>query len=708
MTLRDPEFDAISEKDIFDEAKSRLPIVIDAERDFRNDAKYAMRFREGQGQWDDSPVVTSQSMEEPELVINLTDALVTRVENNIRQQRPRGKCHPVGNGATLEIAEVLNGLGRHVETRSDASVAYDTAARCATTAGVGYFRMVAEYVSPKSFQKDLRILPIRNIFTVFMDPSAIMPAGQDAMWGLISTKMKVIEYRRKNPKLDLTSFNDLSKDEQTRDWHSQEEIRLAEYFRVREKDEKLYQIRGTQGEEYTLYQSELPRSADKFSIDDAVAQLAARGLKLDGDRESTRRAVEWFLLNGAKVIQREQLPGEWIPIFRVEGNVVDIDGEVCRRGMVKNMQDPQRMVNYGEVAKIKRLGLAPKAAWVGAEGQFDGHPEWDTANTQPYSKLVYKPVTIATAQGDVLLPPPQRQQPAQIEAGFSEFVQGMRTNLLAVAGMPHEPGQDMEAQVVSGRALKQRAKMSDQSHYQYYDNLTLAIAQCWRVILSWTPAYFPEPNRLQRIIGEDSTPKMIKLNETVNEGQGAQAIKRVQNDMTVGLYDVVMDTGPGYETKREEGAEALLELVNSTALGPEIAKVGPDLVVRSIDHPYMQELADRFSAMTPDGLQKVMETLPDRAKSLVQSLANENAQLKQALQAAQSGITKEHMKSVTKVHDTEVKAKTQLQVAEIKAGAQLMNTNVEAEHHHREAERMIEEARRAESAADATQPTGAT
>jgi hypothetical protein len=152
----------------------------------------------------------------------------------------------------------------------------------------------------------------------------------------------------------------------------------------------------------------------------------------------------------------------------------------------------------------------------------------------------------------------------------------------------------------------------------------------------------------------------------------------------------------------------LLELVNSPALGPKIAQVGADLVVRSIDHPYMQELADRFSAMTPDGLKKVMEGLPDRAKSLVQSLANEHEQVKQALQAAQSGITKEHMKSITKVHDTEVRAHTALQVEEIKAGASLLNTHVEAEHHRRDAERMIQDAARAEtSSANAAPPTGA-
>ena len=173
-----------------------------------------------------------------------------------------------------------------------------------------------------------------------------------------------------------------------------------------------------------------------------------------------------------------------------------------------------------------------------------------------YPVLTYKPVTVTTAQGETPLPPPSRQPPAQVEAGFSEFVSGMRSNLLAIAGMPNEPGQDAQnGPVVSGRALLRRDKLSDQSHSQYYKNQKLFIAQIWRVMLEWFPHYYSE-ERMQRIIGEDGKPQMVELNK--DDGTGA-----IKNDLTVGKYDVVMDAGPSYETKREEGADALLELCGS-------------------------------------------------------------------------------------------------------------------------------------------------
>jgi hypothetical protein len=689
-TEEDREFAAITDQDIWEEAKDRLKIATEAYSENRKRAKAAMLFREGD-QWDHD-VITSASEDSPELTINLTDAFVRRVVNNIKQQRPRGKCHPVGDGADIELAEIINGIGRHVEYRSEADIAYDLAAERAVDAGEGYFRLVAEYEGPRSFRKDLRILPIRNIFSVYMDPGAIMPSGADQNWCIISTPMKRQEYKRCYPNAKNVNWNDIDHNGERLDWESKEHVRLAEYFRIREVPEKLYQIVNKAGKEHMLYQSELKRiTGEVVALEDAVDVLGKAGARIISERDSVKRRVEWFRLNGLVMLERQIIPGQYIPVFRVDGNSVDIDGMIRRRGMVDAMMDPQRMVNYGEVAKIKRLGLAPKAPWVAAEGQLDGHPEWDDANQKPYSVLTYKPVVIETGSLPIMIPPPARQEPAQIEAGFSEFVQGMRSNLVAVAGMPNEPGQDEQGVVVSGKAINRRQWLSDQSHFQYYDHLTQAIAQCWRVMTEWIPVYYSEPGRMQRIIGEDSTPQMVKIND--HGGEEGESINQIKNDVSVGTYDVVMDTGPGYETKREEGAQNLVDMIKIPPLAEVIAKQGADLVFRSIDHPYMQELADRLQANNPEGLKKVMDGLSSRAKSVVQSLANENAQLKQALQAAQQevkfGIQKAHMAAVVKAHDTETRADTALKVEEIRAGGKIIDSTAGRNHEAAQLEKQL-------------------
>ena len=709
--MLDPDKDATSDADILSEAKARFAIAEEAESDNRAEALKDLAFCDGD-QWPDD--VTSNRKNRPTPVINHTNTFVRRVANNLRQQRPRIKAHPVGDGADVAQADNINGLVRHIETRSVASIAYDTGGESAIKIGWGYWRVIGEYVDEMSFDQEIAIKPIRNAFTVYFDPGSVMPSGEDAMWALLSGNMKRILYKALYPNAEnaewtLQSSGDMS-------WESKDELRLCEYYRIREKPEKLFQLNNGQ----TVFQSDLDATpgADKFV---AVGR--------DGKpvcRNSFKRQVEWYRINGNKIVDRRVLPGRYIPIIRCQGDVLDLNGKIKRKGMIRDLKDPQCNFNYMTAAKIERLALTPKAPWVAYEEQVDGHmDQWSDANTKNYSVLLHKAVSI----DGQLLPPPQRQAPAGLENGFAEAAQSSEHDLMAIAGMPHEPGQDTAGQVVSGKAIQRRQALSDSSHFQYFDNQTLAIAHTGRILLDWIPAYYDMP-RMQRMIGADGTPQMVGINQPQQQmgpngpqlDANGQALMTIKNDMTVGKYDVVMDTGPGYQTQREEGAENLMTLVGTPELGKKIADVGSDLVVRSIDGPYMQELADRLSVTTPQGMDKMIQGLPKQAQAVVTTL---QAQLKQAQAKIEEqekdlkyGLTKTlhqeatklqianmtdqtkkedvHSNTFTKVEDTHTRAHTAIAVAEIKAGADLMGKHQDAGYEAVARKETLEAADRAE------------
>ena len=203
---------------------------------------------------------------------------------------------------------------------------------------------------------------------------------------------------------------------------------------------------------------------------------------------------------------------------------------------------------------------------------------------------------------------------------------------------------------------------------------------------------------MQRIIGEDGVPSMVQINQRQMQPNGVQTVK---HDMTVGRYDVVMDTGPGYETKRLEGAENMLDLLK-TPLGETVAKTGADIVIRNMDFPGSDELANRAMPQTPQGMQKAMEALPSDAKAIVQSLLAEKQQMQQAMQHLQLELkyktqieqgwmgvemqkaklqtdTKANDAAVnahTKAMDTHVKAQASIAVAEINNAGKLLDTHV--------------------------------
>lgn len=695
--------DAQTDEEIFKEAKEFLQTVIAAESGNRSRAIAELNFRADidHGQWPQTLYAERELDGRLCVTINHTDTFVSRVENSMKQQRPRIKCHPVAN-ADIDKAQLINGIVRHVENRSQASVAYDAAGSSALSIGWGYMRLVPEYVDEKSFDQELRILPIRNTFTVYRDPGSILPDGSDSRRYIVSEKIKRIEYKARYPNAENVSFDAGGVGEGELEWESQDEIRLAEYFRIVEKPERLFKMAdGT-----TRFESDFAAGV----LDKALKRPEEHGFAVEQgkavERKSSKRQVQWFKLNGGKVVDKRDLPGRYIPIVAVEGNALDINGRVARFGMIKNMIEPARLVNYWETMKTERLALAPKAEWTAYEGVIEGHPEWHDANRKSYSVLVGKAVSGPSGE---TLPLPIKTQPAGIEAGMSEAMQSAYSALQAIAGMPHEPGQDAKGEVISGVALQERRELADVTHFQYYDNQTLGIAFMGRLILDWIPHVY-STQRMQRIIGEDGVPSMVAINQQTAEG--------IKNDLTVGEYEVVMDTGPGYDTKRQEGAEAMISLLG-TPLGEPIAKVGADLVVRNMDFAGADDLADRLLPLNPEGMKQATEALPKQAQAIVGAMQQTITQLQTELQHVQLELKyktstelgwmhvereKAHLQAEgkakddeTKRFDTEVKSHTAIGVAEIKVGGELLNTHTEAAHNKEAAEIALKTAEKAES-----------
>jgi hypothetical protein len=99
----------------------------------------------------------------------------------------------------------------------------------------------------------------------------------------------------------------------------------------------------------------------------------------------------------------------------------------------------------------------------------------------------------------------------------------------------------------------------------------------------------------------------------------------------VGKYDVVVSTGPGYATKRQEALEAMAQLLQGN---PQLWSVAGDLFVKNMDWPGAQEMSKRF-AKTIDP--KLLEDGDDNpalqaAQQQMQAMGQEMEQMHQMLQ----------------------------------------------------------------------------
>jgi portal protein len=720
---------AQSDNDILVEARKRLALAADAESANRTEALTDLEFGNG-NQW---PVDIKRDRDtdgRPCLTINITDAMVRRVCNALRENRPRIKCHPVGSGTDINLAKVADGVIRHIETGSGADYAYDSGVESAVRGGWGYWRVGSKYVADESFDQDLTIEPITNPFTVYKDPASRAPDASDMNWCLVSEWISRDEYAQRyddeGPKYSRlkswantvgNAFNFLGAGDEIYDWSRKEELRLAEYWRVTQKMDTLYMLQGGR----TMFKSLMP---DREVLALAGISVAVNRAGKDITRSVLRRSVEWYLLSGDRVLDKRDWPGRWIPIIACYGRQTDLNGRIIRKGMIRDLRDPARMYNYGQTTLTEVNALQPKAPWLGPEGFMEGHEAaWRDANRKPIVALEYKPITDPTT-GQVL-PPPERQMPQQPHAAIGQWVQGSQSDFMMVAGMPHEPDADKKGEVVSGIALRKRQGLSDISHFDFYDNQVRSMRHTGNVIVDLLP-FFYDTQRVQRIVNPDGTPDLITINEKSAEGL-------IKNNLKTAKLDVVVDTGPGYQTQREESAEAMLELIGVPVAGEMVSKTSLDVVVRSMNFPDADLIADRLAATIPGAQIDKQSDIPPKAQIMIAGLQKQLADANKAQLALHLELESKHglekmrqdgenqrlqvkeqaetdrtrmelavkredtqTNAHVKVHDTHVKAVTAHDVAEIQAAGTLLNTNTEAAHNRAAADQALKAGEQAE------------
>jgi hypothetical protein len=568
----------------------------------------------------------------PCLTNNRLPQHVKQVTNDQRQNRPAGKVIPADDKADIEVAEIFDGIVRHIEYMSDADVAYDTACENQVSVGEGYIRLLTEYCDEDSFDQDIRIARVRNPFSVVMDPTIQDPCGADAEWCIISEMVSKDEYERRWPNAMLVSSIQTQGvgDNTLGDWLTDNSVRIAEYFYKKHDEAELLMFGA--GISY-------------FADDPQAKELQAAGLKHVKKRTVDRVKVMWCKTNGYETLEEQEWAGKWIPVVRVVGNEFEIEGKLYLSGIVRNAKDAQRMINYWTSQEAEMLALAPKAPFIGYSGQFEGfEQQWKTANTTNWP---YLEVNSEVFDGNgAPLPLPQRSMPPMASSGLLQAKAGAYDDLKAVTGQ-YDASLGMQGNEKSGKAILARERQSDTGTYHYVDNLARAVRFVTRQIVDLAPKIM-DTRRIARIIGIDGDPSMITIDpdqaETVKKIRDEKGIviEKIYN-LSVGKYDVCVTTGPSYMTKRQEAMEAMAQLLQGN---PQLWAVAGDLFIKNMDWPGAQEMSKRFAKTIDPKLMEDNDEDPAlaAAQQQMQTMAEQMQQMQQMLQQVEQSFEAQDLK----------------------------------------------------------------
>jgi hypothetical protein len=596
------------------EAIEFLRQAAEADTTNRQEALDDVKFAAGD-QWP-VEIQNSRTLEaRPCLTINKVDAYVRQICNQQRQQRPRIKCQGMNNETDAKMAEIITGICRHVEVNSNADHAYDTAFDFAVRMGWGYWRVTTDYVRPDSFDQEIYIKPIDNPFTVYFDPNSVAPDGSDAEKCLITVVMAKENFRKMYPDADDGgSFSARGTGDSNSEWVTKHDIRIAEYFYTRIESTHLVLLSdGT-----TAYEDELPNAE--------TMELA--GIYEVSKRKTFRKSIKWCKLTAMQVLEEGTWAGKYIPVVPTYGQQCVVDNKRKKFGLVRMAKDPQRMYNFWQTSMTESVALAPRAKWIMAEGQDEGHEsEWSNANNTAYSYLRYK-MTDINGQA---APPPIRQAPEQPPTGIMAAAQSITQDLQAVVGI-FDPSQ-LPQGMMSGKALQGQQMQVDMTNFHYYDNLTRSIAHTGRIILDLIPKIY-SAERVMRIIGDDGKPELTTINQKSGQ-MDENGIEMILNDVTVGEYDVVMETGPGYNTKRQEAVDSMMTLLGAD---PGLMQQAGDLIFRNMDFPGADIIADRLAASNPLAQIDEKSPIPPQVQMQLAQSQQQMQAMAQQIQALQMMI----------------------------------------------------------------------
>ncbi len=555
----------------FNQALTRYRTAWEVERDQRSEALDDLQFTHVENcQWDE--YTRNLRKDRPKYEINKVALSVNQVLGDMRQSQVSGKVRPVSSDATVGMAKTFNGIIRSIENDSNFTYTKNIAAKEAFTGGFGAWQVITEYATDDSVEQNIKIVPIHSATTsVFFDPASKDECHRDARFAFVLSDISHDEYEelygKDTPKSSLETEEQVSQ----KDYQERKSVSVADYW-VKEPFRK----------RLGYFSDGKTREIDE-ELEQVLDEMSEAGVTLVRERTVDTHKVFHYKMSGDRFLDG---PNEWagkhIPVVPIYGYEMWLNNQHYYRGMVRFAKDAQRIYNYTTSAKIEASARAPQDPWLVTPRHLKGfEQQWQNfPNTNDFA-LPYNP--------DPMVPGglPSRQGAPAVNNALVEQTYQADQDLQATTGR-FAPSLGNNPREQSGKALGLQKQQGDLGTFELMDNLGRSVKRTTEILLDLIPKIIDTP-RQERILNEDGTSETVFLNQNIVDEETGDVIL-VENDLSVGRYDVVSDIGPSYQTKRTEAVDALSFLIQTN---PELSGITIDLLAKSLDAEFSEELEKR-------------------------------------------------------------------------------------------------------------------
>lgn len=516
------------------------------------------------GQWDADTKKRREGR--PCYTFNRLIGAVNQVIGDQQQARPQLKIRGVDDDSDPELAEVFSGLIRNIEDMSDADSIYDASFKFAVAGGYGAWRIMPEFRSERSFDQEIFIRPIHNPMTVFWDPVSQDPMKRDQNVCAVAVRISKERYEALYGE-DKAASLQVSRDHG--DWVTEKEVRIAEYWKRTPRSIEIALMSDGRVIELDKETEKVREELDSSDLD--VPTIVRT-------RKTKVFEVTWWKVDAVNILEGP-ITYSWrhIPVVKLPGRHINIEGKHHTQSMVRHSKDAQRMYNYDRTTMSEAVGNTPRAPYLLTSKMIKGHTKmWKEANASNRPYLLYDADPDAPGGMPIRTPSPDVPQALVALAALdSDDIKATTGHFDASLGErgPQE----------SGEAIRARQLEGDVGSFEFMGNLAKALKFTGEILVDMIPKVY-DTERTVRVLGLDGQEDFVKINAYDEASE-----KKL--DLSAGRYDVSVTIGPSYSTQRREALQQLLE---ASEIMPLISTIAPDIILKNLDVPGADELEKRI------------------------------------------------------------------------------------------------------------------
>ncbi len=486
------------------------------------------------------------------------------------QNRQGVEYRPDDDLTSDKDAELLNGIYRADFRDGSGKLSVDTAVYEVSNCGYGAFKLATRFEDegdPEDERQRIEWRPIQNAFnTVYWDISAIRVDKRDARWCTVLTEFTDEAFEEAYPDHQPSSAYT---PETHRNWNFSGRGLLGSFnyiatrYEIIRKKEKVFIYNNLASGEVEIF-TEKEHEQFREEIKADVNRKFVR------ERKVLRQHVEKSIFSGTEFLEEpKRIIGKWIPIIPVYGHRAYVDGAEWYFGLVRKLKDASRLFN------MHMNQIAENSASNGQEIPIfdpDQMPDniadlWADKNNQPF--LLARP--LKDRDGNIIQSGPLGYlKPASIDGNTASSMQAVMQFIQETTGGLPKDTMDPNA---SGKALRAMMKRENMNTQPIQDNINGAIEWSGTVYQSMASEIYNSEQKV-RTIGLDGTEGREQLLKIIMDEETGKFVRA--NNLRGKRFRAYADTGPQYESLREETVETLKLMGEFLKETPEGAQyIGP-------------------------------------------------------------------------------------------------------------------------------------